>query len=90
MTNRQYENRIKKIQNLEEQVKALQDQIDGLKNEIKESMTADEVNTGNFIIRWKEVISRRLDSTALKKALPDVWQTYSKDSSSRRFTITAA
>jgi len=90
MTNRQYENRIKKIQNLEEQVKSLQDQIDGLKNEIKESMTADEVNTGNFIIRWKEVISRRLDSTALKKALPDVWQTYSKDSSSRRFTITAA
>lgn len=90
MTNRQYENRIKKIQNLEEQVKTLQDQIDGLKNEIKESMTADEVNTGNFIIRWKEVISRRLDSTALKKALPDVWQTYSKDSSSRRFTITAA
>lgn len=90
MTNRQYENRIKKIQNLEEQVKALQDQIDGLKDEIKASMTTDEVNTGSFIIRWKEVISRRLDSTALKKALPDVWQTYSKDSSSRRFTITAA
>lgn len=93
MTNRQIENRIRKIQTLEEQVKILQDQIDGLKDEIKISMEsddADEIRTGSFIVRWKEVISRRLDGTALKKALPDVWQTYSKDSSSRRFTITAA
>lgn len=90
MTNRQYENRIRKIQSLEEQVKELQNQIDGLKDEIKESMTTDEIHTGNFIIRWKEVISKRLDSTALKKALPDVWTAYSKDSSSKRFTITAA
>lgn len=90
MTNRQYENRIKKIQSLEEQVKDLQIQIDDLKDEIKASMTADEVNTGNFIIRWKEVISKRLDSTALKNALPDVWKAYSKDSRSLRFTITAA
>lgn len=90
MTNRQIENRIRKIQTLEEQVKILQGQIDGLKDEIKADMAGDEVNTGSFIIRWKEVISTRLDSTALKRALPDVWQTYSKASSSRRFTITAA
>lgn len=90
MTDRQIDNRIRKIQNLEEQVKDLQNQIDGLKDEIKASMDADEIRTGSFIVRWKEVISRRLDGTALKKALPDVWQAYSKDSSSRRFTITAA
>lgn len=90
MTNRQYDNRIRKIQDLETEIKRLQTLADSLKDEIKADMAGDEVNTGSFIIRWKEVISTRLDSTALKKALPDVWQTYSKASSSRRFTITAA
>jgi len=90
MTNRQYENRIRKIQDLEAEIKRLQAVADGLKSEIKADMASDEINTGNYIIRWKEVISTRLDGTALKKALPDVWQMYSKASSSKRFTITAA
>lgn len=90
MTNRQIENRIRKIQELEKQIKELQTVADGLRDEIKADMTGEELRTGSFIVRWKEVISTRLDSTALKKALPDVWKAYSKESSSRRFTINAA
>ena len=93
MTNRQLDNRVKKLQDLEAQIKALEMQADALRDELKADLTekgADECNTGSFIIRWKEIISSRLDSKALKAAMPDVFTAYSKESSSRRFTITAA
>lgn len=93
MTNRQLDNRVKKIQAIEAQIKELEAQADALRDEIKADLTVngeDEHNTGAFIIRWKEIISTRLDSKALKAALPDVFATYSKQSSCRRFTVSAA
>lgn len=93
MTNRQLDNRVKKIQALEAQIKELEAQADALRDEIKADLSdkgEDEHNTGSFIIRWKEVVSNRLDSKALKAALPDVFATFSKQSSSRRFTVSAA
>lgn len=93
MTNRQLDNRVKKLQALEAQIAELEAQADALRDELKADLTnkgEDEHNTGAFIIRWKEIISNRLDSKALKAALPDVFATYSKQSSSRRFTVSAA
>lgn len=90
MTYRQLDNRIMKIQDLETEIKRLEAMADSLRDEIKSGMASDEVNTGRFIIRWKEVVSKRLDSTALKKALPDVWNSFSKESTSKRFTINKA
>lgn len=93
MTNRQLDNRVKKLQAIESQIKELEAQADALRDEIKADLTEkgeDEHNTGAFIIRWKEIFSNRLDSKALKAALPDVFAMYSKQSSSRRFTVSAA
>lgn len=36
------------------------------------------------------VLENSSDTTALKKALPDVWQSFSKETTSKRFTINAA
>ncbi len=93
MTNRQLDNRVKKIQALEAQIKELEAQADALRDEIKADLSdkgEDEHNTGAFIIRWKEIISNRLDSKALKASLPDVFAMYTTQSSSRRFTVSAA
>ena len=90
MTNKQLDNRVKKLQGIESQMKELEDTAETIRAEIKadlESKGEDEHDTGSFIIRWKEIISRRLDSKALKAALPDVFAAYSKESSSRRFSI---
>ena len=47
-----------------------------------------ELETKNgFIIRWKEIISSRLDGKALKAAFPDVYSQFVKQTSSRRFTV---
>lgn len=93
MTDRQIKNRIQRLQELEQQIKELEMAADDLRTEIKVTMEdrqTDEIRTGGFIVRWKEIVGRRLDGTALKKALPDVWQTYSKETCSKRFTVTAA
>ena len=90
MTERQIENRVKKLRQIESQRKALEEQEKALKAEIKadmESKGTDELRTKNFIIRWKEIISSRLDSKTLKAVLPDVYGQFCKASISRRFTI---
>ena len=90
MTDRQMNNRITRLQGIEAQVKELEAQAEAIRAEIKadlESTGEDEHDTGSFVIRWKEIITRRLDSKALKAALPDVFATYSRESTSRRFTI---
>ncbi len=90
MGERALENRVRKLLEIEDQKKALEEQADALREEIKKDLERkgiDELKTPNFIIRWKEVISSRLDSKALKAALPDVYSLYAKASVSRRFTI---
>lgn len=91
MTERMIENRIKKLQSLEAQMKELEEQAEALKAEIKADLGAkgvDEIQTASFIVKWKEIISSRLDGKALKAALPEIYNQYCKASASRRFTIT--
>lgn len=90
MTERQIENRVKKLKAIEKQRKDLEAQEKALKEEIKrdmESKDLEELKTKNFIIRWKEIISNTLDSKALKATFPDICEQFTKQSASKRFTI---
>ena len=90
MTNKQLDNRMKKLRAIEAQQKELEAQAEAIRAELKADLEArgeEEHDTGSFVIRWKEIISRRLDGKALKAALPDVFAAYSRESTSRRFTI---
>ena len=90
MTERMIENRIKKLQAIEAQHKELEAQADAIRAELKadlEEKGVEELKTTNFLLRWKEIVSSRLDSKALKAALPDVYGQFCKVSVSRRFTI---
>lgn len=90
MTEKMIENRIKKLKEIEEQQKALAEQADKIREEIKQDLEAkdlEELQTKLFLIRWKEVITNRLDSKALKAAFPDIYNQFLKQSCSRRFTV---
>ena len=68
----------------------LQSEIDSLQDIIKAEMTAREVDTitgSDYKITWKSITSTRLDTAALKKALPDVVERFTKTTTSRRFTV---
>lgn len=90
MTERMIENRIKKLQEIERQQKALEEQAEAIKTELKadlEEKGTDELKTKNFLIRWKEIVNNRLDGKALKAALPEIYAQYTRQSTSRRFTV---
>lgn len=90
MTERQIENRVKKLKAIEKQRKDLEAQEKALKEEIKRDMESkglEELKIKNFIIRWKEIISNTLDSKALKATFPDICEQFTKQSASKRFTI---
>lgn len=90
MSERQIVNRIKKLQELEAQRDALNDQIDALKEEIQSQMQdQEEMRASNFVVRWPHVVTNRLDTTRIKKELPDIYSKYIKTTCSRRFSITA-
>lgn len=61
-----------------------------IKDELKALMQEkglEELPVGTRIIRWTTVLSNRFDSTAFKKVMPDVYKAYTKQITSRRFTI---
>ena len=68
-----------------------QAEIDSLKDSIKQEMErrgVEELEAGPFIIRYTTVLTQRFDSTAFKRTLPEVYKSYLKQSTSRRFSIT--
>lgn len=90
MTERMIENRIKKLKEIEVQQEAMEAWAEAIRTELKADVDEkglDELKTKNFLIRWKEIVSNRLDGKALKAALPDVYSQFVKASYSRRFTI---
>lgn len=90
MTEKMIDNRIRKLQAIEAQQKELEAAADAIRAELKadlEEKGVEELRTANFIVRWKEIVSARLDSKALKAALPDVYGQFCKTTSSRRFTV---
>lgn len=90
MTEKMIEARVKKLRDIEAQQQELTAKADAIRAELQNDMEkkgTDELRTKNFIVRWKEIISSRLDSKALKEALPDIYNLYSKQTATRRFTI---
>ena len=90
MTEKMIENRIKKLQAIEARREELEAVADAIRAELKadlEEKGVQELKTKNFIVRWKEIVSSRLDGKALKAALPDVYSQFCKASTTRRFSV---
>jgi len=90
MGSRALENRIKRLKAIEARQKELEQQAEAIKAEIKKEMEAqgtDELHTGNFIIRWKSIISNKFDSKRFQADHKALYDQYLKPAESRRFTI---
>lgn len=64
--------------------------VESLKDQLKERMTAAGVEFlagSEHKATYKAVTSSRVDTTALKKELPDVAARYTKTTTTRRFTF---
>ena len=82
--------KIEQLKELEELIAEASAEVEALKDEIKEEMlkqNKEEMEVGRFIVRWTTVLSNRFDSTAFKKVMPDVYKAYTKQVTSRRFSV---
>ena len=83
---------IESLRALEELIEEAKAEAEALRDAIKQEMLTREVDTlmaGQYIVRYTAVLSQRLDTSALKRALPEICKAYTKQISSRRFTISA-
>ena len=82
--------KIAELQELEALIEEAKAEADSIRDEIKNEMlnrNTEELTAGQHIIRYTTVLSNRFDSTAFKKVMPEVYKAYTKQTSSRRFTI---
>lgn len=81
---------VEELQELRRMQEDLEAEIAALQDRIKAHMDAsgvDQLTAGAFKVSWKEVKSSRIDTTALKKALPELAQQFTRTTSTRRFTV---
>lgn len=82
--------KIEQLQEMEELIAEAKAEAEKIKDEIKNEMmkrNTEELRAGKYIIRWTEVLSQRFDTTAFKKLFPEVYQSFTKSVSSRRFSV---
>ena len=76
-------------ENIIEEAKAESEAIrDSIKAEMLERDT-EELEAGAYIIRWTSVLSNRFDTTGFKKAYGELYKAFTKQTASRRFSISA-
>lgn len=82
--------KIELLNKYEAMMEEMKSQADSIRNEIKAEMEAhdlEEMIAGQYIIRYTSVLSNRFDSTAFERVMPEIYKAYTKQVSSRRFSI---
>lgn len=86
MSINEIESKARELRQLQALIDEATAEAEALKDAIKAAMgDAEEVHAGEYKITWKPVTAYRLDTAALKKALPDVAERFTKQSTTRRF-----
>ena len=78
------------LQELEGFMEEIRTEAETIRDSIKAEMMAqgvEEMEAGKYIIRWTSILSNRFDTTAFKKLYGDLYKAYTKQTASRRFSI---
>ena len=85
-------NKIEALRDLEALIEEAKAEAESLRDEIKAEMLnrdTEELNAGQYIVRYTTILSNRFDSTAFKKVMPEVYKAYTMQTASRSFSISA-
>lgn len=91
MSTNEISRKIEALQEWERLMEEAKAEAENLRDEIKQELLnrdTEELEAGQYIVRWTSVLSQRFDTTAFKKVMPDVYKAFTKQVSSRRFSIT--
>ncbi len=83
---------IEALRSLEELIEEAKAEAETLRDAIKQEMlkrNTEELEVGQYVIHYTTVLSNRFDTTAFKKLHGELYKAYTKQSTSKRFTISA-
>lgn len=84
MSINELEAKARELRQLQALIDEAQAEAEALKDAIGDQ---DSIQAGEYRITWKAVTSSRIDTTALRKALPDVAERFTKETTTRRFCV---
>lgn len=88
MSELQLKAKVRQLRELEALIEEARQEAEAIRDEIKAHMgDTEELRAGEYKITWKPITSTRLDTTALKKAIPDLVSRFTTTTTTRRFCI---
>lgn len=90
MSTNEMASKVKELKELKLMAEELAADITAIEDSLKAEMTekgVEEMTVDVFKIRWTKVSSTRFDSTTFKKAMPELYAQFTRQTESRRFTI---
>ena len=88
MSMKEMESKVRELRQLQALIEEAQAEAEAIKDAIKAAMGDSEaIQAGEYKVTWKPVTSTRLDATALREALPDVAERFTRTTTVRRFTV---
>lgn len=92
MTKAEMIKKIEYLRELEEYMEEIKTEADTIRDAIKAEMLerdTEELEAGAYIVRWTSVLSNRFDTTTFKKLYGELYKAFTKQTTSRRFSISA-
>ena len=84
---------LKKIEALNEWEALMEEakaEIEALKDSIKQEMLnrdTEELEVGQYMVRYQTIVSNKFDNSSFKKLMPDVYKSFIRQTTSKRFSI---
>ena len=88
MSINEMEAKARELRQLQALIEEAQAEAEAIKDALKAAMgDSESIQAGEYKITWKAVTSSRIDTTALRKALPDVAESFTRETITRRFCV---
>ena len=88
MSINEIEAKCRELRQLQALIEEAEQEAESIKDTIKAHMgDCEELRAGEYRVTWKPVKSSRLDTAALRKALPEVAERFTSATTCRRFCV---
>ena len=90
MANNELLNKIEALNEWEALMEEAKAEAEALRDSIKQEMMergTEELECGQYILRYQTIVTNRFDNSSFKKLMPDVYKSFIRQSTSKRFTV---
>ena len=90
MANNELLSKIEALNEWEALMEEAKAEIEAIRDSLKQEMLergTQELECGQYILRYQTIVTNRFDNSAFKKLMPDVYKSFIRQSTSKRFTV---